>query len=162
MPSRKRRTAPSAPQQPPAPAVRLIFEYDGDDVRLVSQQPVDMAIPGADLAQVQAAGTFVDARDANDRTLVRVYARGMSEGAAEVFPEKPGDPIVHVKVERPKGAFTVVLPAPQAAAKVAVVRVAPATVALARAAGAPPWQTFSRPASSARSRCNASPERRPP
>jgi hypothetical protein len=121
--------------------VRLIFEYDGDAVRLVSQQPVEVAIPGPDFVQVHAAGTFVDARDSADRTLARVHARGMSEGALEVFPEKPGEPIVHVKVERPQGAFTVVLPVPQAAKRVTVVRVAarleaPGAAAPARAPGA--------------------------
>jgi hypothetical protein len=124
MPSRKTpAAAPSVGQPKPAPAMRLIFEYDGDAVRLVSQQPVDMAITGADLAQVHAPGTFVDARDAKDRTVARVHARGISEGMVEVFPEKPGQPIMNVTVDRPRGAFTVVLPAPKEAAKVAVVRV---------------------------------------
>ncbi len=135
MPSRKSKAAPAAPQAP-APAVRLIFEYDGDDVRLIRQQPVDVALTGAELAQQPAAGTFVDARDASNRTLARVHARGMSEGSAEVFPERPGEPIVRVAVERPKGAFTVVLPAPQAAARVAVVRVKHGAAPSARGAGA--------------------------
>ena len=142
MPSRKtpKRSARSVAQAPPAPAMRLIFEYDGDQVRLVSQQPVDMVVTGADLAQVQAPGTFVDARDAANRTLARVYARGMSDGSAEVFPEQPGGAIVRVAVERPRGAFTVVVPSPRAAARVAVVRVEPeaAAPAGARAAGAAP------------------------
>ena len=136
MPSRKtptRRSARPAPQAPPAPAMRLIFEYDGDVVRLISQQPVDMVVTGADLAQVHAPGTFVDARDSANRTLARVHARGMSDGSAEVFPEQPGGAIVRVAVERPRGAFTVVVPAPQAAAHVAVVRVAPAAAAPAGA-----------------------------
>lgn len=143
MPSRKtttRRSARSAPQAPAAAAMRLIFEYDGDEVRLVSQQPVDMVVTGADLAQVHGPGTFVDARDSANRTLARVHARGMSEGSAEVFPEKPGQPIVRVAIARPRGAFTVVVPAPQAAARVAVVRVEPDAAAPAgvRAAGAAP------------------------
>jgi hypothetical protein len=117
--------------------VRLIFEYDGDNVRLISQQPVDMVVTGADLSQVHAAGTFVDARDAADRTLARVHAHGVSDGSMEVFPEKHGDPIERVKTDRPQGAFTVVLPAPQAAARVAVVRVKASDVApAARAASA--------------------------
>ena len=32
-------------------AMRLIFEYEGDQVRLVSQQPVDVAITGFDIAR---------------------------------------------------------------------------------------------------------------
>lgn len=151
MPSRKTPKTPLTPKAPgarqpkPAPAMRLIFEYDGDEVRLVSQQSVDMVVTGADLAQVQAAGTFVDARDASDRTVARVHARGVSEGMVEVFPEKPGQPIMNVKVDRPRGAFTVVLPAPKEAAKVAVVRVkrdASRAAAAGTAIGAePPLQT---------------------
>ena len=37
-------------------AMRLIFEYEGDQVRLVSQQPVDVAITGFDIARTQRAG----------------------------------------------------------------------------------------------------------
>ena len=32
-------------QLQPAKAIRLIFEYEGEVVRLISQQPVEMAIP---------------------------------------------------------------------------------------------------------------------
>ena len=32
-------------QNQPAKAVRLIFEYEGEAVRLISQQPVEMVIP---------------------------------------------------------------------------------------------------------------------
>ena len=73
-------------QEPgPLPAVRLIFEYDGDDVRLVSQQPVDVAVPGADLARELFPGHYVETRDANNAPLARVPARVLvySEHAAE-------------------------------------------------------------------------------
>jgi len=137
MPSRKM-PAPTGLRPPPAPvsAMRFIFEYDGDAVRLLSQQPVDMAITGAELGQSLAVGYFVDARDADNRTLARVHARGLSGGTAEVFPETPGEPIVHVKVEQPKGAFTVVLPVPAGAARVALVQVLPQADAHTAAAGA--------------------------
>jgi hypothetical protein len=108
-------------------AVRLIFEYDGDVVRLVSQQPVDMVVTGFDLAQrQQQPGVYVDARDAGGATLASVPAPNAFGGSLEVFPEQPGDPIVRVDVDRPRGAFTVVVPASEAASHVAVVRVPPA------------------------------------
>jgi hypothetical protein len=53
-----------------------------------------------------------------------------------VFPEKAGEPIVRVDVPRPRGAFTVVVPAPAEARGVAVVRVAPAKPDAARPPGA--------------------------
>lgn len=114
-----------ATQQTPAPAVRLIFEYEGDQVRLVSQQPVEMAITGFDIAQVEHPAYYVDTRDASDRTLARVMARGAFATSAEVFPERFDEPIVRVDVPEPRGAFTVVVPLPDKADHVTIVRVAP-------------------------------------
>src|SRR4051794_41827897 len=73
----------------PRPAVRLIFEYEGDEVRLVSQQPVDMAVPGFDLAQVPRAGHYVEMRTADDEPPSRVPAREAFSTSAEGFPQEP-------------------------------------------------------------------------
>lgn len=125
MPSQRKKPPPPRVSEPkPVAATRLIFEVDGDDITLLSQQPVDVAITGADLAQGAAAGVYVDARDAGNRTLARVHARAAIERNAEVFPENPGDPIRRVDIERPKGAFTVIVPTPTATKRVAVVRLA--------------------------------------
>jgi hypothetical protein len=125
-------TEPQAPATPSA--VRLIFEYDGDDVRLVSQQPVDIAISGFDVPPEVRAGHFVDTRDENGTRLSRVSVRGAFQQSAEVFPEDHAEPIT--RVDTPvQGAFTVVVPAPPAAAQVAVVRVAAAPPASAPGGG---------------------------
>ncbi|MDX3538133.1 hypothetical protein PV721_28045 [Streptomyces sp. MB09-01] len=114
-----------AQQTPPAPAVRLIFEYEGDAVRLVSQQPVDTVVtdfaPGGEAGSVRYV---VETRDDHGQRLGRVPARGAFLESVEVFPEDHTEPIVRVDVH-PRGAFTVVVPAPAEAAEVAVVRVAP-------------------------------------
>ena len=115
----------SGMELPTHKAVRLIFEYDGDTVRLVSQQNVEMAVTGFDMPGVDHPGVYVDTRDASGATLARVPAHGAFDGSAEVFPEKPGDPITRVDVAKPKGAFTVVVPVTDAASQVAVTRVAP-------------------------------------
>ncbi|WP_077489439.1 hypothetical protein [Sinomonas mesophila] len=103
-------------------AVRLIFEYDGDDIRLVHQSPVDVAVTGFDTRRELRAGRFVEVRDSEGNGLVRVPVR-IDTASAEVFPETPGEPITRVDVERPKGAFTVVVPAPPASRSVAVLDV---------------------------------------
>lgn len=118
-------------------AVRLIFEYEGDQVRLVSQQPVDVAITGFDITRTQRAGYYVDTRDAAGRTLARVPVRHGFSSSAEVFPEQPGEPIRRVDVAKPRGAFTVVVPAPGGADHVSVVRVAPAAPAAPAASDTP-------------------------
>lgn len=107
----------------PGPAVRLIFEYEGDEVRLVAQEPVDMAVPGFDLAPVPQAGHYVETRTADDEPLSRVPVREAFLTSAEVFPEEPGGAITRVDIAEPKGAFTVVVPATEAATQIALLRV---------------------------------------
>jgi hypothetical protein len=108
----------------PANAVRLIFEYDGDDLRLISQQPVRMVISLIDIAGEEQAGYFVDTRNAAGRTLMRVPIHEALTTSVEVFPEDHGEPITRVDVAHPRGAFTVVVPASDEADHVTVVRVA--------------------------------------
>jgi hypothetical protein len=113
------------PQPPPTQAVRLIFEYEGDQVRLVTKQPVEMVVTGFDITQMFQAGYYIDARDANDQTLVRVPARNAFDTSTEVFPEQPGEPITRVDMAAPRGAFTVVVPIPERANHVTIVQIAP-------------------------------------
>jgi hypothetical protein len=110
------------PTQRPG-AVRLIFEYEGDEVRLVSQQRVDVAVPGFDLALAPQPGHFVEVRDSGNLPLSRVPLREAFPTSAEVFPEKPGEPITRVELPERRGAFTVVVPAREAADRVALVEV---------------------------------------
>jgi len=113
-------------QPTPTLSMRLIFEYEGDQVRLVSQQPVDVAITGFDIARTQHPGWYIDTRDASGRALARVPARDAFSSGAEVFPEQHGEPITRTPVAKPRGAFTVVVPVPEGSDHVAVVHVAPA------------------------------------
>ncbi|MFH8927290.1 hypothetical protein ACH4D4_09585 [Streptomyces pristinaespiralis] len=116
----------SNPQQTPrTPAIRLIFEYEGDSVRLVFQQPVDTVISGFDTVAGTGSGNYVvETRDDRGQRLDRVPARGAFLESAEVFPENHTQPIIRVDVEA-RGAFTVIVPASAEATQVAVVRVAP-------------------------------------
>ena len=118
-------------QPPQTPVMRLIFEYEGDQVRLVSQTPVNLSITGFDLARTQRPGYYIDTRDAAGQTLARVPARNLFSTSAEVFPEQPGDLISRVEVATPRGAFTVVVPAGSGASSVSVVRVAPGVAGVA-------------------------------
>ena len=133
----------SESSQPDRPtAVRLIFEYEGDQVRLVAQQRVDVAVPGLDLdvSPTPRPGRYVEARAATNEALSRVPIRDAFGGSVEVFPEEPGSTITRMDVAEPRGAFTVVLPAPEAAEQVAVVRVTqrqPETPSLAGGATSP-------------------------
>jgi hypothetical protein len=116
---------PDAPRA--QPAVRLVFQYDGDRVQLLSQIPVTMVVPNGDPEQA-APGVYVDSRSVDDRPLARVRAHGAMAPSAEVFPAQPTECLYHV--ERPRrGAFSVVVPASPEAHHVAVVKVARRTEA---------------------------------
>jgi hypothetical protein len=118
-------------QPPPvAGAVRLIFEYEGDTVRLVSQEPVD-TVATTPIAAEQRAGHFVETRNDAGDLLARVPVRTGMDQSAEVFPEDHEAPITRVDTEA-RGAFTVVVPAQADAAQVAVVRIPPARIAAPR------------------------------
>jgi len=106
-------------------SMRLIFEYEGDEIRLVTQQPLDMPVTGFDIARTQREGVFVDTKEASGRTLARVPARGAFHNSVEVFPENHGEPITRMNVDKPKGAFTVIVPVTPDADHVSVVQVQP-------------------------------------
>lgn len=108
----------------PQAAMRLVFEYDGEGVRLVSQTPVTMVLTDTDPRQ-NTPGIYVDSRNAENAPLARVRAPGALLESAEVFPQ-PGrsDERIH-RIDQPAaGAFSVVVPAPDAARNVAVVHIA--------------------------------------
>lgn len=113
--------APDA-QDPVTPAMRLIFEYDGDQVQLVKQQLVDVAITGHELARTRQAGYYVDTRNAAGEALARVHLHDAFASSVEVFPEQMGKPIERVDVPSRKGAFTVVVPVPEGTDHVAIVQ----------------------------------------
>jgi hypothetical protein len=109
-------------------AVRLIFEVTGDEIRLVEQQRVDVAIAGFDLPQERLPGDYVEVRSSDARVLSRVPVRSGLDTSVEVFPEDPTQPITRTNMPDLTRAFTVVVPAPAHADHVAVVRSAPARI----------------------------------
>jgi hypothetical protein len=104
-------------------AVRLVFQYDGDQVELLSQSPVTMVVPCTDTGQV-APGVYVDSRRADEAPLARVRAHKAMAASTEIFPSRPEHRLRHI-ARPPRGAFSVVVPMAQDADHVAVVRVAP-------------------------------------
>ncbi|MCW3492877.1 hypothetical protein [Microbacterium sp. SSM24] len=101
-------------------ALRLIYEYEDGEVRLVSQQRVDVAVPGFDLDEAPSVD-HVEVRDAEGVALSRVRVRDALPDSVEVFGE-PGEAISRVPDPMRRGAFTVVVPAPRTAARVVLQR----------------------------------------
>ncbi|XVU29036.1 hypothetical protein ACQPZJ_18820 [Actinoplanes sp. CA-054009] len=88
------------------PALRLVFEYDGDDVRVVSRQRVEMTIPAVLDAE---AGLRAELRTADGGVLER-RALPPIPADVEVFSPEPGRTVERMPVSRPSGVFTVLVP----------------------------------------------------
>jgi hypothetical protein len=99
-------------QQQGRGAIRLIFEYDGDEVRLISRQHVDMPVPPTDALERYEGqqGSWAEVRDADDTTLYRQILHDPIRRDAEVFSDGPEQSIARVPVERPTGVFFVLVP----------------------------------------------------
>lgn len=105
-------------------SVRLIFESDSSGVRLVMQQPVDVAVTGFDVHPDVRPGHYVEIRDAAGTPLSRVPVHAAFTGSTEVFPEDHTQPITRLDTAGRPETFSVVLPAPPTSAQIAVVRIA--------------------------------------
>jgi hypothetical protein len=121
-------------------AVRLLFEYEGDEVRLLQQQPVDVAVSGFDLHRGLVPGHHVEVRGPDEELLSRVPIRSGMSASVEVFPEDHSQPITRTDLPEARGAFTVVVPTTPQADHVTVVRIEPGEHAgpAARATGPVP------------------------
>jgi hypothetical protein len=93
-------------------AVRLKFTYEGDEVRLVSQQPVEMIVPPTDALSGYEGeqGFWVEVRNGQDKALHRRVMDDPLRQDVEVFSPDPEQSIVRTPVEKPSGVFTVLVP----------------------------------------------------
>lgn len=98
----------------PAPptAVRLTFTYEGDEVRLVSRQPVEMIIPPTDALSGYEGeqGFWVEVRSGQDETLHRRIMDDPLRQDVEIFSPDPEQSVARTPVEKPSGIFTVLVP----------------------------------------------------
>ena len=104
-------------------SLRLIFEYDGDHVDLVSRQPVDMLAPPSEPLEdfSNRRGSWVELLDPNGAAVHRQVLHDPVRVSSEVFSPDPQESIRRVDRTERKGAFTVVVPDLPQAEQVAVV-----------------------------------------
>jgi hypothetical protein len=98
---------PTAPQ-----AVRFVFAYDGDDVRLLSRRRVEVLAPPSDSVEEPVSdrrGLWAEVRAVEGATLYRKAMPPMRHDR-EVFSDEPGNSLSRIPVERPAGIFTVLVP----------------------------------------------------
>jgi len=106
----------------PGPAMRLVFEYDGDQVRLINQIPVIAMVPDADPRQA-VPGVYVDSRTDDGVPLARVRVHGGLSTSHEVFSPNEGERPHRIRRQQ-HGAFSTVVPTSHDARQVTVVRLA--------------------------------------
>jgi hypothetical protein len=107
--STKRSVAPSAGSPT---AVRLTFSYQGDQVKLVSQEPVEMTVPPSDSLKgyEQHKGFWAELKSDQDKTLFRRVLHNPTRNDAEVFSDDPEQSISRAPAPNRKGVFVVVIP----------------------------------------------------
>ena len=105
--SRAKSTPPGAVK-----AMRLTFSYDGDDVKLISQQRAEMMVPPSDPLKGYGKhkGFWAELKNERDKTLYRHVMHNPTRNDAEVFPETPGQSISREPAPKRKGVFVVVVP----------------------------------------------------
>ena len=93
-------------------SVRLIFSYDGDKVKLISQQQVEMTVPPSDATKgfAQHKGFWAELKGQHDQTLYRHVMHNPTRNDAEVFSDDPEQSISRQPAPKRKGVFVVVVP----------------------------------------------------
>jgi hypothetical protein len=105
-------TKSGKPAAEPPKAVRLTFSYEGDQVKLISQLPVEMKAPPSDPVKGYARhkGFWAELKNEEDRTLYRQVMHNPTRNDAEVFSDDPEEGISREPAPKRKGVFVVVVP----------------------------------------------------
>jgi hypothetical protein len=128
------------PEEPPhRRAIRLVFAYDGDQVRLVSRTRIEKVLPQTDQSAdaLDFRGTWSEVRDAGGALLDRRVLVDPMPRDAEVFPEQLDGEISRQPLERPTGVFTLLVPDVDGADHVAVLSNSPGQVGVRAAERGP-------------------------
>jgi hypothetical protein len=97
----------------PGPISRLTFEYNGDQIRLVTEQQVTMIIPASHPVErlENEAGFSVVLRDEREQAVYRRVIQPPIVFDVEVFDNDPNRSIRRESNPHPKGTFVVLVPA---------------------------------------------------
>ena len=94
------------------PSLRLVFEYRGDEVRLMSTSRVSMVSPRTDALEFPktTTGFWFEIRNSKGRLLYRQVKENPIKRFVEVRSEDPDHPLVWKESKDPRGIFAVVIP----------------------------------------------------
>lgn len=110
-------------------AMRLTFSYSGDDVKLISQQSVDMVVPPSDPVKGfnKHKGFWAELKNKKDKTLFRRVMHNPTRNDAEIFSDDPERGISRAPAPKRKGVFVVVVPHTDKGDSITLSRSAPET-----------------------------------
>jgi hypothetical protein len=125
--AKARKTPAKSTPPEPMKAMRLTFSYDGDEVKLISQQRTEMTVPPSDPLKGYGKhkGFWAELKNERDKTLYRHVMHNPTRNDAEVFPETPGQSISREPTPKRKGVFVVVVPDTEKGAEVTLSRSSP-------------------------------------
>lgn len=111
-PKAAKKSAVKKPAAVSPKAMRLTFSYQGDQVKLVSQQPVEMTVPPSDPLKgyEEHKGFWAELKSDQDKTLYRRVLHNPTRNDAEVFSDDPEQSISREPAPKRKGVFVVVVP----------------------------------------------------
>jgi hypothetical protein len=92
--------------------MRLTFSYQGDQVKLISQEPVEMTLPPSDSLRgyEKHKGFWAELKGDQDKTLFRRVLHNPTRNDAEVFSDDPQQSISRAPAPKRKGVFVVLVP----------------------------------------------------
>jgi hypothetical protein len=107
MSERGQEGTPAAPN-----AMRLTFAYEGQEVRLVGQQPIEKLVPHTDKLSgyENEQGFWIEVRSGQGKTLHRRVMQDPLRQDFEVFSPDPEESVIRRPLERSSGSFSVVVP----------------------------------------------------
>jgi len=93
-------------------SLRLIFNYQGTQIQLASQQRVEMTAPPSDpMDEYEGqSGFWIDVRDSEDSVLYRQIMHNPIQLELEAPSGDPERPFTQVKNETSEGTFMVIVP----------------------------------------------------
>jgi hypothetical protein len=101
-----------SPSKPPNRSLRLLFQFEGDSVKLVSAQRVEMKAPPpqAPPPDTPFNGAWFELRDAQGNSMYRRAIHDAMSGDLEVLSDNPDRPLAHVKSAVKQGVFYLIAP----------------------------------------------------
>ena len=119
---RKINDMPQRSEEKKPGAIRLTFSYQGESVKLIKEQTLDMIVPPSHDFEHRkdASGFWVEVLDKKRNTIYRRSSENPIKHYAEVRSDDPDRPLYMERIKDPSGIFTILVPDTRRAQDVAL------------------------------------------